>query len=89
MLNPTEPGLVSCMRCDTQLICRLCRVQGNKLLWGYSEGMDSELQQVFDLALQSGINLMDTADSYGTKGDCVREYRAGPQHGWSCSELLR
>ncbi|KFM22840.1 putative oxidoreductase, chloroplastic [Auxenochlorella protothecoides] len=39
---------------------------GNKLLWGYSEGMDSELQQVFDLALQSGINLMDTADSYGT-----------------------
>ncbi|GKD21007.1 aldo/keto reductase, partial [Tanacetum coccineum] len=28
--------------------------------------MDSELQQLFNLALDNGINLFDTADSYGT-----------------------
>ncbi|OEL30012.1 Pyridoxal reductase, chloroplastic [Dichanthelium oligosanthes] len=39
---------------------------GNQLLWGYQESMDSELQECFNLALRSGINLFDTADSYGT-----------------------
>ncbi|KAL6132243.1 hypothetical protein ACLB2K_070614 [Fragaria x ananassa] len=39
---------------------------GNQLLWGYQESMDSELQQVFNLAVDNGINLFDTADSYGT-----------------------
>ncbi|KAG1671133.1 hypothetical protein FOA52_005385 [Chlamydomonas sp. UWO 241] len=57
---------------------------GNQLLWGYDEKMDPELQQVFNLAVSKGINLFDTADSYGTGrlngkseqllGTCIREY---------------
>ncbi|GMY07597.1 pyridoxal reductase, chloroplastic isoform X1 [Fagus crenata] len=39
---------------------------GNQLLWGYQESMDTELQQTFNLAVENGINLFDTADSYGT-----------------------
>ncbi|XP_076926344.1 pyridoxal reductase, chloroplastic-like [Bidens hawaiensis] len=39
---------------------------GNQLLWGYQQSMDTELQQVFNLALDNDINLFDTADSYGT-----------------------
>lgn len=39
---------------------------GNKFLWGYDESMDDELQAVFNLAVTTGINLFDTADSYGT-----------------------
>ncbi|WVZ59601.1 hypothetical protein U9M48_009719 [Paspalum notatum var. saurae] len=39
---------------------------GNQLLWGYQESMDNELQECFNLALRNGINLFDTADSYGT-----------------------
>ncbi|KAL0321603.1 UNVERIFIED_CONTAM: Pyridoxal reductase, chloroplastic [Sesamum calycinum] len=39
---------------------------GNQLLWGYQESMDNELQQTFNLAVENGINLFDTADSYGT-----------------------
>ncbi|KAF5180923.1 Voltage-gated potassium channel subunit beta-1 [Thalictrum thalictroides] len=39
---------------------------GNQLLWGYKESMDSELQSTFNLAVENGINLFDTADSYGT-----------------------
>ncbi|RYQ84429.1 hypothetical protein Ahy_B10g103753 isoform A [Arachis hypogaea] len=39
---------------------------GNQLLWGYQESMDNELQQVFNIALENGVNLFDTADSYGT-----------------------
>eukprot|EP00249_Psilotum_nudum_P005119 c18599_g1_i1 orf=688-1674(-) len=39
---------------------------GNKFLWGYEECMDAELQLAFNLAVQMGINLFDTADSYGT-----------------------
>ncbi|MCO5569284.1 hypothetical protein L7F22_022996 [Adiantum nelumboides] len=39
---------------------------GNKFLWGYDESMDIELQDVFNLAVNTGINLFDTADSYGT-----------------------
>ncbi|CAI9086967.1 OLC1v1020912C1 [Oldenlandia corymbosa var. corymbosa] len=38
---------------------------GNQLLWGYQESMDSELQETFNLALLNGVNLFDTADSYG------------------------
>ncbi len=38
---------------------------GNQLLWGYEEGMDDELQKVFNLAITNGVNLFDTADSYG------------------------
>ncbi|RAL51493.1 hypothetical protein DM860_010995 [Cuscuta australis] len=58
---------------------------GNKILWGYEESMDSQLQQSFDLALRNGINLFDTADSYGTGrlngqsekllGKFIREFR--------------
>ncbi|XP_051138021.1 pyridoxal reductase, chloroplastic isoform X2 [Andrographis paniculata] len=39
---------------------------GNQLLWGYKEAMDAELQQTFNIAVENGINLFDTADSYGT-----------------------
>jgi len=39
---------------------------GNKFLWGYDPGMDSELQAIFDLMVAKGVNLFDTADSYGT-----------------------
>lgn len=39
---------------------------GNQLLWGYDKSMDAELQQVFNLMVSKGINIFDTADSYGT-----------------------
>ncbi|KAL4421934.1 hypothetical protein ABPG77_007876 [Micractinium sp. CCAP 211/92] len=39
---------------------------GNKLLWDYDESRDPELQEVFNLVTAAGINLFDTADSYGT-----------------------
>ncbi|MGK7912155.1 MAG: aldo/keto reductase [Synechococcus sp.] len=39
---------------------------GNRLLWGYSSDMDSELQQVFNLCVERGVTLFDTGDSYGT-----------------------
>ena len=39
---------------------------GNKLLWGYDESQDRELQQVFDLMVSNGVTFFDTADSYGT-----------------------
>ncbi|XP_065863110.1 pyridoxal reductase, chloroplastic isoform X2 [Euphorbia lathyris] len=39
---------------------------GNQLLWGYQQSMDTQLQDTFNLALDNGINLFDTADSYGT-----------------------
>ncbi|CAM9342752.1 unnamed protein product [Choristocarpus tenellus] len=39
---------------------------GNKVVWGYDEGMDNELQEAFNLCLSQGINWFDTADSYGT-----------------------
>lgn len=42
------------------------RARGNRFLFDYSESMDPELQEVFDLAVSRGINLFDTADSYGT-----------------------
>jgi pyridoxine 4-dehydrogenase len=39
---------------------------GNRLLWGYDESMDAQLQAVFDLCVSSGVTLFDTGDSYGT-----------------------
>jgi len=39
---------------------------GNRLLWGYHEGMDAELQAVFNLCVGSGVTLFDSGDSYGT-----------------------
>lgn len=38
---------------------------GNKLVWGYNERMDPELQEAFNLCVSEGINWFDTADSYG------------------------
>jgi len=39
---------------------------GNKLLWGYNESMDDQLQAVFNLCVSNGVTLFDTGDSYGT-----------------------
>ncbi len=39
---------------------------GNRLLWGYDESMDEQLQGVFNLCISSGVTLFDTGDSYGT-----------------------
>lgn len=39
---------------------------GNRLLWGYNQGMDSQLQEVFNYCLSQGVTLFDTGDSYGT-----------------------
>lgn len=39
---------------------------GNRLLWGYDESMDDQLQAVFNLCVSKGVTLFDTGDSYGT-----------------------
>lgn len=39
---------------------------GNRLLWGYDESMDNQLQAVFNLCVSHGVTLFDTGDSYGT-----------------------
>ena len=39
---------------------------GNKFLFNYDTSMDPELQQVFEYSVAQGINVFDTADSYGT-----------------------
>lgn len=39
---------------------------GNRLLYNYSPSNDKALQATFETALTRGINLFDTADSYGT-----------------------
>ena len=40
---------------------------GNKLVWGYDAQRDDDrLRATFRQALSSGLNLIDTADSYGT-----------------------
>ncbi len=40
---------------------------GNKLLWGYSPNHDDQLlKETFNAAIESGLNFIDTADSYGT-----------------------
>jgi pyridoxine 4-dehydrogenase len=38
---------------------------GNQLLWGYQPEMDDELQEVFNTVVAAGVNIFDTADSYG------------------------
>jgi pyridoxine 4-dehydrogenase len=38
---------------------------GNQLLWGYQPEMDGELQEVFNSVVAAGVNIFDTADSYG------------------------
>ncbi|BAY48931.1 aldo/keto reductase [Scytonema sp. HK-05] len=39
---------------------------GNRLLWGYDESMDDQLQAVFNLCVSNDVTLFDTGDSYGT-----------------------
>ena len=40
---------------------------GNKLLWGYNPNTDDiVLEETFKEAINGEINLIDTADSYGT-----------------------
>ena len=39
---------------------------GNRLLWGYDQSMDTQLQSVFNLCVANGVTLFDTGDSYGT-----------------------
>jgi pyridoxine 4-dehydrogenase len=39
---------------------------GNRLLWGYDQSMDDQLQGVFDSCVSNGVTLFDTGDSYGT-----------------------
>lgn len=39
---------------------------GNRLLWGYDQSMDQQLQAVFNLCVTNGVTLFDTGDSYGT-----------------------
>ncbi|ARV62621.1 aldo/keto reductase [Nostocales cyanobacterium HT-58-2] len=39
---------------------------GNRLLWGYDESMDDQLQAVFNLCVNNSVTLFDTGDSYGT-----------------------
>lgn len=39
---------------------------GNRLLWGYDESMDQQLQDVFNLCVSNDVTLFDTGDSYGT-----------------------
>ena len=39
---------------------------GNRLLWGYDQSMDEELQRVFNHCVNHGVTLFDTGDSYGT-----------------------
>ncbi len=39
---------------------------GNRLLWGYNESMDDQLQAVFNLCVSNAVTLFDTGDSYGT-----------------------
>lgn len=39
---------------------------GNRLLWGYDESADPELQRVFNACVRGGAGLFDTGDSYGT-----------------------
>ena len=40
-------------------------------MWGYDESNDPILESVFDRAVDAGINLFDTADSYGTGNGLV------------------
>lgn len=39
---------------------------GNRFLWGYDPDRDHELEATFLAAVEAGVRLVDTADSYGT-----------------------
>lgn len=39
---------------------------GNRLLWGYDQSMDRQLQEVFNFCVANAVTLFDTGDSYGT-----------------------
>jgi len=39
---------------------------GNRLLWGYDQSMDGELQRGLNHCVSHGVTLFDTGDSYGT-----------------------
>ena len=59
-----------------------CWSWGNSFVWGYEESMDDELQRVFNLAVDRGVRLFDSADSYGKDGRSeqllgkfIKEYR--------------
>jgi len=39
---------------------------GNKLFWNYQSTNDDDLRETYDEALRRGLDLIDTADSYGT-----------------------
>ena len=39
---------------------------GNKVFWGYQSSNDDDLRETYNEALKRGVNLIDTADSYGT-----------------------
>ena len=58
--DPHRPGLtLPAMGCGTW-------AWGNRLLWGYTPDMDTQLQAVFDHCVSHGVTLFDTGDSYGT-----------------------
>ena len=39
---------------------------GNKFLWNYDKGKDTGIEEALHEAMQGGVRLIDTADSYGT-----------------------
>lgn len=39
---------------------------GNKLLWQYDTDDDETLREAYDLVVSAGVNVFDSADSYGT-----------------------
>ena len=39
---------------------------GNQFLWGYDPAQDTELAACFRRAVDLGLTVFDTADSYGT-----------------------
>lgn len=59
MVSSTKELILPQMGCGTW-------AWGNRLLWGYDQSMDAQLQQVFDLCVANGVTLFDTGDSYGT-----------------------
>ena len=59
MMSTKEKLILPPMGCGTW-------AWGNRLLWGYDESMDAQLQEVFNLCVSNGVTLFDTGDSYGT-----------------------
>lgn len=59
MMSSTKELILPQMGCGTW-------AWGNRLLWGYDQSMDRQLQEVFDLCVSNGVTLFDTGDSYGT-----------------------